>query len=230
MERIVVTGASRGIGRAIAVRLAEPGRELVLAGRNTATLVETATAVRGRGATARVVTGNLGTIAGVRALAAVAGDGPLRALVNCAGVAVVKPVEEISPDEWERSLFVNVTAPFVLVRSVLNRLEAGSCVVSILSVAARRGFAGWSAYCAAKHALEGFTASLREELRPRGVRVVNVYPSATDTPLWDGIAGTWPRERMIPPEQVADAVAFAIERPDGVLVDSIELGHVSGAI
>jgi NAD(P)-dependent dehydrogenase (short-subunit alcohol dehydrogenase family) len=230
MERIVITGASRGIGRAIATRLAMPGRELVLHGRNTAALVDAAGAVRARGATARVVTGNLATTLGVRALAAVAADGPVRAIVNCAGVAIVKSVQDISPEEWERGLFLNVTAPFLLIRSLLGRLEPGSSVVTILSVAARRGFPGWSAYCTAKFAIEGFTQCLREELRGRGVRVINVYPSATDTALWDGIAGTWPRERMIPPEQVAEAVAFALERPDRVLVDSIDLGDVSGAL
>jgi NAD(P)-dependent dehydrogenase (short-subunit alcohol dehydrogenase family) len=230
MERIVITGASRGIGRAIAERLAAPGRELVLHGRSTPALVEVATVVRARGAQARVVTANLATIGGVRALAAVADDAPVRALVNCAGVAVVKKVEDISAEEWERALFLNVTAPFLLVKSLLSNLAPGSAVVTILSVAARRGFPGWSAYCTAKHALEGFTTSVREELRERGVRVVNIYPSATDTPLWDGVVGAWPRERMIAPGQVADAVAFALERPDSVLVDSIELGHVSGAL
>lgn len=230
MERFVITGASRGIGRAIAERLAAPDRELVLHGRNTSALVETATVVRARGAAARVVTGNLATLTAVRALATVADDGPLRAIVNCAGVAVVKNVEEIAVEEWERALFLNVTAPFVLVKSLLPRLHAGSSVVSILSVAARRGIPGWSAYCTAKHALEGFTASLREELRPRGVRVINVYPSATDTSLWASVPGEWPRERMIPPQQVAEAVVFALERPDRVLVDSIELGDISGAL
>ena len=230
MERIVITGASRGIGRAIAERLAAPGRELVLHGRNTPTLVEAATAVRSLGAMARVVTGNLSTVSGVRALASVADDAPVRALVNCAGVAVVRKVEEISAEEWERALFLNVTAPFLLVKGLLSRFDRGSSIVSILSVAARRGFPGWSAYCAAKHALEGFTASLREELRGRGVRVINIYPAATDTALWNGVAGEWPRERMLPPVQVADAVAFALDRPDSVLVDTIELGHVSGAL
>lgn len=230
MERIVITGASRGIGRAIAERLAAPGRELVLHGRNTPTLVEVATAVRSLGAMARVVTGNLATVGGVRALASVADDAPVRALVNCAGAAVVKKVEEISTEEWERALFLNVTAPFLLVKGLLSRFDRGSSIVSILSVAARRGFPGWSAYCAAKHALEGFTASLREELRGRGVRVINIYPAATDTALWSSVAGEWPRERMIRPEQVADAVAFALERPDSVLLETIELGHVSGAL
>ena len=230
MERIVITGASRGIGRAIAERLAAPGRELVLHGRNTPTLVEVATAVRALGAAARVVTGNLATVGGVRALSSVADDAPVRALVNCAGVAVVRKVEEISAEEWERALFLNVTAPFLLAKGLLSCLDRGSSIVSILSVAARRGFPGWSAYCTAKHALEGFTASLREELRGRGVRVINIYPSATDTSLWSGIAGEWPRERMLPPAQVAEAVAFAIERPDLVAVDAIELGHVSGPL
>ncbi len=230
MERFVITGASRGIGRAIARRLAAPGRELVLHGRSTAALVETATAARERGATVRVLTGDLATQNGVRALAALAGEGPVRALLNCAGVAIVRGVEQISPAEWERSLLVNVSAPFQLVQRLLPRLEPGSSVVSILSVAARRGFPGWSAYCTAKFALEGLTRSLREELRGRGLRFINIYPAATDTPLWDGIPGTWPRERMIAAEEVADAVAFALERPDSVLVETIELGHISGAL
>ncbi len=121
MERFVITGASRGIGRAIARRLAAPGRELVLHGRSTAALVETATAARERGATVRVLTGDLATQNGVRALAALAGEGPVRALLNCAGVAIVRGVEQISPAEWERSLLVNVSAPFQLVQRLLPR-------------------------------------------------------------------------------------------------------------
>ena len=230
MERMVITGASRGIGRAIAERLAAPGRELVLHGRTTAALVETATAVRSRGAAAKVITGDLGAVAGVRALAAVAGEAPVRALIHCAGVAVVRSVENVSQADWERSLFVNVTAPFLLVQRLLPQLGEGSTIVAILSIAARRGFPGWSAYCAAKAALAGLTASLREELRGRGIRVVDVYPAATDTALWDQVAGSWPRERMIAPAEVAEAVAFALERPPSVLVDSLAIGHLSGAL
>jgi NAD(P)-dependent dehydrogenase (short-subunit alcohol dehydrogenase family) len=230
MERIVVTGASRGIGRAIAVRLASAGRELILHGRDADALAATAAAVEARGAEARVVTGDLAVPTDVDRLVDVASAGAVDVLVNNAGSAVVKPLAEVGLEEWERSLALNVTAPFLLVRGLLPRLKAGSSVVNLLSVAARRGFPGWSAYCAAKFALEGFSQSLREEVRGRGIRVINVYPSATDSGLWDGISGVWPRERMLDPERVAGAVAFALEQPPSVLVESIELGHVSGAL
>lgn len=230
MERIVVTGASRGIGRAIAVRLASAGRELVLHGRDAAALAVTAATVEARGAAVREVTGDLTVAADVDRLLDVAAADAVRVLVNNAGSAVVKPLAEVGLEEWERSLALNVTAPFLLVRGLLPRLAAGSSVVNLLSVAARRGFPGWSAYCAAKFALEGFSQSLREEVRGRGIRVINVYPSATDSGLWDGVAGEWPRERMLDPDRVAAAVAFALEQPPSVLVESIELGHVSGSL
>ena len=230
MERIVVTGASRGIGRAIAVRLAAAGRELILHGRDADALAVTAAAVEARGATVRVVTADLTVPAEVDRLVEAAAAGAVDVLVNNAGSAVVKPLAEVGLEEWERSLALNVTAPFLLVRGLLPRLAAGSSVVNLLSVAARRGFPGWSAYCAAKFALEGFSQSLREEVRARGIRVINVYPSATDSGLWDNVAGDWPRERMLDPERVAAAVAFALEQPPSVLVESIELGHVSGAL
>ncbi len=230
MERIVITGASRGIGRAIAERLAAPDRELILHGRDGASLAEVRAAAEARGARASVAQGDLATAAGVDSLVAASGDAPLFALVNNAGGAVVKPAEQITLGEWQRSLSVGVTAPFLLVQRLLPFLGQGSGVVNVLSIAARRGFAGWSAYCAAKFALEGLSQCLREELRPRGVRVINVYPAATATRLWDGIPGEWPRERMIQPAEVAEVVAYALSRPPGVLVEGIEVGDISGAL
>jgi NAD(P)-dependent dehydrogenase (short-subunit alcohol dehydrogenase family) len=230
METFVITGASRGVGRAIAVRLAAPGRRLVLHGRDAAALRGTALEVRAAGSRVRVVIGDLANAGEVAKLAAAAGRGPVRALVNNAGIAVVKPIEDITRDEWERSLAVGVTAPFLLLQALLSRLGPGASVVNVLSVAARRGFPGWSAYCAAKFALEGLSQSVREELRGRGVRVINVYPTAIDTALWDGIPGDWDRSRMIAPAEVAEAVAYALGRPAGVLVETVELGDVSGTL
>jgi NAD(P)-dependent dehydrogenase (short-subunit alcohol dehydrogenase family) len=228
VERILVTGSSRGIGRAIAERLAGPGRELILHGRDSAALEEVRRLVAGRGAGARVCAADLALPEEVSRLAAEAGDGPLHALVNNAGGAVVKPLGEIALAEWQAGLAVNVTAPFLLLQALLPRMGPGSSVVNVLSVAARRGFAGWSAYCAVKAALEGWSRAVREELRPRGVRVVDIYPSAADTGLWGGVPGSWERARMIAPQEVAEAVAYALSRPPGVLVETVEVGHVSG--
>ena len=230
MERLLVTGASRGIGRAIAVRLAEPGRELILHGRDEAALTAAASEAVRRGAAVRTVTGDLCTPEGVRQTAEVGGEGPLFALVHNAGSAVVKPLEQISIAEWRQSLELGVTAPFLLTQALLPRLEAGAVIVHVLSVAARQGFPGWGAYCAAKFALEGLSQCLRAELRGRGVRVVNVYPAATASALWSSVPGDWPRERMLAPAEVAEAVAYALGRPPAVLVEGLTVGHVSGTL
>jgi NAD(P)-dependent dehydrogenase (short-subunit alcohol dehydrogenase family) len=231
MTRILITGASRGIGRAVALRLAAPGRRILAHGRDGAALEVTCRGVNAKGGTARSIVADLADPAATRGAAmAAAEDGPLDALVHCAGVAVVKPLEQITLDDWSRSLAVGLTAPFLLTQALVPRLAAGSTIVHVLSVAARRGFSGWSAYCATKFGLDGFSQSLREELRGRGVRVVNIYPAATDTGLWAGVSGEWDRARMLRPEDVADAVAYALERPDRVTVESIEIGDVGGAL
>ena len=81
-----------------------------------------------------------------------------------------------------------------------------------------------------KFALEGFSQAIREELRPRGIRVINVYPAATNTDIWNGVAGDWPREKMMPPTEIADAVAFALSRPPEVAIENIDLLNVSGRL
>ena len=230
VQRILITGSSRGIGRATAVRLAGEGREIVLHGRDRDALASAKAAVEARGAHSTVVVADLSRPTGVRELAAATGPEPLHALVHCAGVAVVKPIEEVTLEEWELSLALLVTAPFLLTQALLGSLPPGGSIVNVLSVASRQGFPGWSPYCAGKFALRGLAASLREELRGRGVRVIDIVPSATATSLWDGIAGSWPRERMLPPEEVAEAVAYALSRPPGVMVESVEVSDISGRI
>ena len=81
-----------------------------------------------------------------------------------------------------------------------------------------------------KFALEGFSQSIREELRNRSIRVINVYPSATRTTLWDDVPGDWPKDKMLPAEEVAEAVDFALSRPPSVLVENINIGNISGTL
>src|SRR5213083_1915781 len=206
MKRYLITGASRGIGRAIAEKLAGEDTVLLLHGRDTVALAQTRKAVEPRCARVILLAHDLAKHSGVSDLIAEVGNEPIDLLVNNAGVAVVKPFTEITAIEWEQTVGVNITAPFLLTQHFAPRMPPGSSVVNILSIAAKTGFPNWSAYCMSKFALEGLSQSVREELREHKVRVINIYPAATDTEIWNNVAGDWPRHKMISAARVADAV------------------------
>src|SRR6266536_43488 len=228
MRRYLITGASRGIGRAIAEKLAGEDTVLLLHGRDTVALAQTRKAVEPRCARVILLAHDLAKHSGVSDLIAEVGNEPIDLLVNNAGVAVVKPFTEITTIEWEQTVGVNITAPFMLMQHFAPRMPPGSSVVNVLSIAAKSGFANWSAYCMSKFALEGFSQSVREELRDRKIRVINIYPAATDTEIWDSIQGDWPRGKMISPEEVASAIAYALSRPTDVTLENITLSSLVG--
>src|SRR6266481_6596110 len=228
MKRYLITGASRGIGRAIAEKLAAPDVELLLHGRDTIALSDVCNSVKPRCAHVVRLIHDLAVSSGVSDLIASVGSDPLDLLVNNAGIAIVKPFGEITPIEWEQTLGVNVTVPFLLTQRFAPKMPPGASIVNILSVAAKTGFANWSAYCMSKFALEGLLQSIREELREHCIRVLNIYPAATNTEIWDNVAGDWPRGKMISPDQVADAVAFALSCPKDVAVENIALSNSAG--
>jgi len=229
-RRILITGASRGIGRAIAQKLAAPGVTLFLHGRDAAALAETRDAVEKRGGIVVMINADIGESVQIDRIVAEVGSESLDVLVNNAGIAVVKPFEQVSLDDWQRTLAVNVTAPFLLTQKFAPQMGAGSSVVNILSVAAKTGFPGWSAYAMSKFAFEGFSQAIREELRPRGIRVLNIYPAATATDIWSGVEGEWSRAKMMSPDDVAEAVVFALARPGSVAVESITVSNTAGAL
>jgi len=230
MKRILITGASRGIGRAIAEKLAAPDTELLLHGRDTIALADVCASLKSSCVRIVKLVHDLATPAGVANLASEVGAAPLNVLVNNAGIAVVKPFTEITQIEWDQTLGVNVTAPFLLMQHFAPRMPPGSSIVNILSVAAKTGFSNWSAYCMSKFALEGFSQSVREELREHKIRVINIYPAATATEIWDKVQGSWPREKMMLPEEVAGAVAYALSRPLDVGLENITLKNVAGEL
>ncbi len=228
MKRYLITGASRGIGRAIAENLAGVDVELLLHGRDSVALAEVYKAVKPHCAHVVRLIHDLALPSGVSDLIDQVGKKPLNLLVNNAGIAIVKPFCEITPVEWEQTVGVNITAPFMLMQHFSPHMPPGSSVVNILSVAAKTGFANWSAYCMSKFALEGFSQCVREELRDHKIRVINVYPAATDTNIWTNIEGKWPRHKMISPEDVASAVAYALSRPADVTLENISISSLAG--
>jgi len=228
MKRYLITGASRGIGRAIAEKLAANDVQLLLHGRDTVALAEVCDSINDRCARVVRLIHDLAVPSGISDLIDQVGKNPLDLLVNNAGIAIVKPFCEITSIEWEQTVGVNITAPFLLMQHFAPHMPPGSSIVNILSIAAKTGFANWSAYCMSKFALEGCSQCVREELRDRRIRMINVYPAATDTHIWSQIEGKWPRHKMISPEEVASAVAYAVSRPANVALENITISSLAG--
>ncbi len=210
----LVTGASRGIGAEIAKRLAFEGYRVVLGARSIQPIKTLAASLPEAIAVRLDVTNPHDVTAMVEA--AMEQWGRVDALINNAGHAHIGPVEETTPEAFQHLMAVNVLGPFMCTRAVLPKMRAqgGGHIVNILSVAARRVFPEWSAYCASKFALDGFGKALAEEVKGTGIIVTAIYPGATDTPLWEGAnLSAEARAGMVQAEDVADAVAFALRQP-----------------
>ena len=230
MQNILVTGSSKGIGRAIAVALASDKTHLFIHGRDRDALAETEKLVKEKGSSCSQIIADISTTNGCEEIVKAVGEKSLSVLVNNAAIATVAPIAEHSLDDWNRTIAVNITAPFILTQKFLPQMKKGSSIVNILSSAAKNVYTDWSSYCMSKFALRGFSETLREELRPRGIRVIAVYPRAVDTPIWDSVPGDWPREKMMKAEEVAKAVAFAVSCPSNVLIEDITLGNLAGSL
>ena len=228
MRTILITGASGGIGRAIAETLADRETKLILHGRNITKLEQTCGAVREKGATIIAFPADFQRQKDLDKFIAAASKHTIDAIIHNAGVALVEPFETLSLEDWNKALHINVTVPFYLTQKLVSKMSEGGTIVSILSVAAKIGFPGWSSYCAGKAALMGFAQSIREELRSRKIRVCNIFPAATDTDIWNSINGEWDRSKMMPPDEIAKAVAYAIAQSPGISLETIELGAIGG--
>jgi 3-oxoacyl-[acyl-carrier protein] reductase len=229
---IVITGASRGIGAATAVALASPSTRLVLGARSMDELRNVAAEVERRGGSAAPIRCDVTNEAEVQNLMdrAVSMTGQIDVLVNAAGQAVVRPFEQLTLAEWETVVHVGLTGAFLCCHAALPYLPAGGTIVTITSVAARQPFPGWSAYCAAKAGLLAFTGAIREELRPRGIRVTALLPAAVDTSLWESVPGSWNRAAMLQSADIARTITWILAQPAEMVVEELTVGHVAGRL
>ena len=228
-HRIVLTGATGGIGRAVAGRLAGGGAELALIGRRAVVLDELAARL-GAASFSVDVTDADAVDALPSRIAELWGEGAPNVLVNNAGVFDLTAFADANLALFDQHLAVNLRAPFQLIRGWLpDMLRNGAGhIVNVGSVAGRRAFAGNVAYSASKFGLRGLHEVLVEELRGTGVRATWIEPAAVDTSLWDPIdpdarEDLPSRDMMLRPEAVADAVYFAIAQPQEVAVEEIAI-------
>jgi short-subunit dehydrogenase len=216
-RHILITGASGGIGAAVALALAEPATRLTLVARDPARLAALAQRIEAKSAGVRVLLADLAATAHFEPLiaAATAAQGPIDVLVNCAGVNAFKRLAETEPEIVAAIVATNILAPMLLSRAVLPQMleRRRGRIVNIGSVMGGVGFAGFSAYCASKFAVRGFSEALRRELAGSGVAVTYVAPrytrTALNSPAMDRMALAV-KMNMDAPEAVARAIVKAI--------------------
>lgn len=221
----VVTGASRGIGRAIALRLAEAGAEVALWARDQAALRQVAGEISAAKGKARAIVVDVTDSNAVTQAAQLVGATmpPLRVVVNNAGAVLRKQTESIEDPEWRRVMATNLDGTFYVTRAFLPALKANAGrVINISSRAGREGTALLAAYCAAKHGVVGLTRALAEELRAAKVSVNAVCPGSVDTAmLREGLPGARPDMSA---DDVAKTVLFlAVQAPPALTGACIDI-------
>lgn len=226
----IVTGASRGMGRAISQRLAGAGATVALVARGADGLHEVEAEIRAAGGEAVAYPTDVTDRHAVEAMAAAVHEhhGRIDLLVNCAFWG--PPGSLLQTDEvfWDRTLDTTLKGPYLCARAVypvMHEQGAGT-IVNIGSLAGKTGEDNRTAYCAAKWGLEGLTAALQVELHAQDIRVHLISPGATDTSFWSEHAPGLTAdqlERFIPPETVADAVMWVLSTPAAVHVPDVPI-------
>jgi len=185
MPTTLVTGGGRGIGRAIALAFAEPGSTIAIASRTRSELEETGRAITKRGAEAVLLTTDVTDEASVAsAFKTLRGSrGALDVVVNNAGVGGGKPIDQTDTASWRRILDTNVWGTFLITRQAVPLLSDGGRIINISSVLGRFGVPGYTAYCASKHAVIGFTRALALELAGRRITVNAICPGWVETEM-----------------------------------------------
>jgi NAD(P)-dependent dehydrogenase (short-subunit alcohol dehydrogenase family) len=225
----LITGASGGLGAAVAKELASQGCRLFLTGRDRQRLAATADAVRAIAPFVHEHVADLANAASLEAMAAQALQAsiPVDILLNCAGIFPVQPLEQCTMEEYDRCLAVNVRAPFYLMRQFapIMAKRGWGRVVNIGSSSAYAGFRDTSIYCASKHALLGLSRSLFHELKGKGVRVYCLSPGSIQTEMGKHVPGQL-FETFLRPDEVARYLAFIISFDAELISEEVRLNRM----
>ncbi len=229
----VITGGGSGIGLALAKAFSGAGYAVVIAGRNPDRLQAASNQLKTGNAEISPIQCDVREPDSVNRFFAELRQSysHIDVLANNAGISHgLAPVEQLPLETWKQVVDTNLTGTFLVTQAALPLMSAGGTIVNNLSVAAVRPFAGMAAYTASKFGAMGFTQALREDLRKRGIRVLALLPGATDTDIWTQFWPDAPREKMVSPDTVAQAVLHAVSAPANTTIEEIRIGPAAGVL
>lgn len=225
MKKYIVTGGSSGMGYAIASRLLEEGNSVLILSRHA----ESVDLLKDKNCSAKNVDiANASEIKEFLDWYKKKPENTIDGLINCAGIGWGKKLEEITEEEYEKVFSINIKGLIFITQGLVPFVkEQTGIICNFSSIAGIKGFAEWSLYCASKYAVEGFTQSIRHELRPKGIRVACVKCGSVDTPFYKDIPAE-EKSDFIHPETVADCVVSIMHMPKEAIVEDIFINNSVG--
>ncbi len=224
-QRVLITGASSGIGRATALAFADVGASLALVGRSSDALTAIVKEAQSRGVEARSYCIDLACLEQVSQK--IAEIGPVDVLVNNAGIGYTAELSDTPLADWQSVLNLNLTSPLQCIQAVLPSMRANGqgSIVNVVSVGGRQVFPQWGAYCTSKFGLMALTKTLAMEERAHGIRVMAICPGSVNTSLWDSpdVDADFERALMLNPEDVAQAIVSSVQLPQHAVIEELTL-------
>lgn len=231
-SNIWITGASSGIGRAAAIEFAKTGCNIFASSRRVIELERLKKDLNKEKLDINILPCNVASRQNVEQVvkSILASQKKIDCLINNAGITLFKKANENSINEIEEIIHTNLLGAIYAIKSVIpSMIERGDgMIINVLSVVAKKVFAGSSAYTASKLGLLGYTNALREELREHNIRVINILPGATDTPMWSQDLRKKYNERMMPAEAIARTIVRTFFERDNLVAEEIVLRPVQG--
>ena len=230
-ETAVITGASSGVGKSLAIQLSDAGYKVVLAARSEDKLNVIAEEIQKMGGNCLVVPTDVSQPEQINNLKDRTLEyGDVFVVINNAGLGKFCKIEDVTLEDWNRQLDVNLRATFLVSQAFIHgmkRRKKGT-LVFMNSVAGKKGYPYSAAYVASKYGMRGLADSLREELREDNIKVISIHPGAVDTPFWDGAGVNFPREEMLDTNTLAQSIVHAIQSPGNFTIEELVVRRTAG--
>ena len=227
----IVTGASRGIGRAIAMRLTAEGVFVAATARSEEQLRQLQRDIESGGGTAHCIVADLSASSSAQHIVSqtLTRFGRLDILVNNAGIAVQAPLLETSIEQWDRLMAVNARAPFLLCKEAIPYMKTagGGTIIQIVSVIGVKGYINQGAYTASKHALMGMSKVLAREVQADNIRIHTILPGSVATDMIEYIRPDIKKSALMVPEEIAEIVLFLLTHRGNAVIDDIHVRRAS---